>query len=147
MFKIATDASYFEALINKNHENHDLAHEIGIRIKDNPKIYISLEEYSKIIDTFNYCDEKIRKKIRNIIMNNTTIFIPKKENINNAQKYYYTYPDKLSYLDCIIIDYYLKNDIHHIISFDNKWDNIDRIKRVHSIEKANNKIYFPKWYW
>lgn len=146
MLKIAMDATYLEALIYNKHEKHDFAHRMGHEILDNFRICLPIEEYSKIFDSFKYCDEQIQHEIREVILNNVTIFSPDKNNMVDALSYFNHLKDKLSYYDCILLDYCKKHDIHYIISFDEKWDNIERIKRIYSINKTNNRIYFPKWY-
>ena len=142
MFKMAIDASYLVPLIDESHEKHKLAHKMVSGILDSYRLCIPIEEYGKVFDTFRNCDPETKKKIREGLMENLTIIAPKNDHVINALNTFNYYDHKISYSDCIILEYLKEREINYIISFDDKWDMVDEIKRVYGL-KNRNRLYFP----
>ena len=142
MLKIAMDASYLEALIEKKHEKHKLADKLAQGIRDSYRICIPIEEYSKVFDTFSDCIPDTKEKIRKVLVENATLFSPNKQNIIDALDIYGIYKNKISYFDCALIESFKEREIQYIISFDEKWDNVEEVKMANKV-LTNGKIYFP----
>ena len=137
------DASFLEALLKKDHEKHEIAHQIVLGILDNYRICVSMEEYAKVFDIFKEYEIDFKDKIRRTLVENVTIFSPEKKQVVSALKIFNDYHQRLSYSDCIVVEYFKENDIHHIISFDDKWDYTDEVKRVKGINN-HGLINIPK---
>lgn len=143
MFKIAMDSTYIIALINKKDKNHKLASCMAHAIRSHYGLYIPFESYSHIMDYTKDCNNNIKERIKSVLYWNTNILFPKRDNLIKASNTYEQQKNNLSFQDCILLESMKDRGIRFIISFDEKWKNVDGIKRVSAVND-NQRLYFPK---
>ena len=139
MNKILLDYSALKALLVKEDPNNEL---IIKMIKNIDNIYTFYVPYHIFIKSMNLCkeyDSKIKDEIYFILNNATRIHHLTNMDVYNRSLRRYIKYDKLSYDDCLTIEFMKDKEIRHILSFNENLDNVKDINRVYSFSRNNKK--------
>lgn len=127
---IFVDASYVIALIVEKDQWHHDAINLLDRLKSEDKIITE----AMIIESLNLIGSchggKVGYLTFKYIMDNFNVF--KSDTLlEESIRYYLKYDGTLSLADCTAIHAMKENNIHEIFSFDDDFDKVDGILRVH----------------
>ncbi|MBE6502293.1 MAG: type II toxin-antitoxin system VapC family toxin [Methanobrevibacter thaueri] len=127
---IFVDASYIIALIIEKDQWHEDAIKLLDRLKSEDKIITE----AMIIESINLIGSchggKVGYMTFKYIKDNFTIF--KSETLlEESLRYYLKFDGTLSLADCTAIHAMKENQIYEILSFDDDFDKVDGILRVH----------------
>ena len=127
---IFVDASYIIALIIEKDQWHEDAIKLLDRLKSEDKIITE----AMIIESINLIGSchggKVGYMTFKYIKDNFTIF--KSETLlEESLRYYLKFDGTLSLADCTAIHTMKENQIYEILSFDDDFDKVDGILRVH----------------
>ncbi len=139
MLKILINYDFLEALIFEDNENHETANKIVNVIQKSHYLYIPchvLFTMMKKLDKYGH-DTNI-KFLENINMTTRIDYQNNKQIFQSAYELYES-NDSFSFLDCITIKYMKSKEIKHIISFNEKFDEIKSIKRLYKLDEYNPK--------
>ena len=139
MLKILINYDFLEALIFEDNENHETANKIVNVIQKSHYLYIPchvLFTMMKKLD--NYGHDTNIKFLENINMTTRIDYQNNKQIFQSAYELYES-NDSFSFLDCITIKYMKSKEIKHIISFNEKFDEIKSIKRLYKLDEYNPK--------
>ena len=127
---IFVDASYIIALIVEKDQWHEDAIKLLDKLKSEDKIITE----AMIIESINLIGSchggKVGYKTFKYIKDNFTIF--KSETLlEESLRYYLKFDGSLSLADCTAIHAMKENQIYEILSFDDDFDKVDGILRLH----------------
>ena len=135
MLKIILNYDFLEALIFKNHENHEKANKIVTAIRKDDYLYIPCHVLIAIMKKLgNYDYESNIRFLENINLTTRIDYVINKPIFSSANELFKS-NDSFSFLDCITIQYMNYKQFKYIISFDEKFDEINSIKRLYKIDE------------
>jgi len=129
---ILIDSNFFIALMNDRDKHHRRAKKLANEImKDKNKIVPLLMLSEAIESIAKRKDGEIANKLYNVIVDNFEVFYSEKKDIKEAMKLVLKYGGNLSLADCLAIYIMKEKKITNIFSFDDDFDNVNGIMRIH----------------
>ncbi|MDR3063044.1 MAG: PIN domain-containing protein [Methanobrevibacter sp.] len=129
---ILVDSNFFISLMNDKDQYHEKAKKLANDImKENNKIVHLLMVSEAIASIAKRKNGEIANKLYNVIVDNFEIYYPKKEDIEESMELVLKYGGNLSLADCLAIQIMKKRKIINIFSFDDDFDTVNGIIRIH----------------
>jgi predicted nucleic acid-binding protein len=118
--------------MNDKDQYHEKAKKLANDImKENNKIVHLLMVSEAIASIAKRKNGEIANKLYNVIVDNFEIYYPKKEDIEESMELVLKYGGNLSLADCLAIQIMKKRKIINIFSFDDDFDTVNGIIRIH----------------
>lgn len=146
MNKIILDYSFLKSLLLNNDERHELAEEIASKFHSDYTFYIPLNVFVKTMSLCDAYNDEIKETVLFTLFNLGRIqFITKKDIYTGCLKNY-TDISGISYSDCLTVEYMKEKEIHNIISFNERLDQIKGVNRIFGFDKYNkNRLNILKY--
>lgn len=128
---ILVDSNYLISLINNKDKNHKRAKQLASKVDKEEKIIPLLMVSEAVTSIGSRKKGKIAKLLYDTIIDNFEIHYPTPNEIETAMECVLKYDGTLALADCLAITIMKKREITEIISFDDDFDKIKGIIRVH----------------
>ncbi|MBR0471928.1 MAG: PIN domain-containing protein [Methanosphaera sp.] len=139
MLKIMINYDFLEALIFEENKNHETANKIANTIQKDHFLYIPCHVLFNIMKKLDKYDHETNIKFLENIQMTTRIDYQNNKQIFQSAYELYKSNNSLTLLDCITIKYMQSKQIKHIISFNQQFDKIKKIKRLYKLDEYNPK--------
>ena len=139
MLKIMINYDFLEALIFEENKNHETANKIANTIQKDHFLYIPCHVLFNIMKKLDKYDQETNIKFLENIQMTTRIDYQNNKQIFQSAYELYKSNNSLTLLDCITIKYMQSKQIKHIISFNQQFDKIKKIKRLYKLDEYNPK--------
>lgn len=130
---------FLEALIFEENKNHETANKIANTIQKDHFLYIPCHVLFNIMKKLDKYDQETNIKFLENIQMTTRIDYQNNKQIFQSAYELYKSNNSLTLLDCITIKYMQSKQIKHIISFNQQFDKIKKIKRLYKLDEYNPK--------
>ena len=128
------DHTLIEALFDQTNENHEQALSL-IYFLDQKQLYIT---YIELINVMNFCkeyDDETKKEIFRLITEIAKVLnIYDNETFRKVLRIYIRFNGEFDFSDCINIYYMNYRKFWNFVSFDDRYDNVDKVKRISDVE-------------
>jgi len=126
------DSNFFIGLMNDKDQHHEKAKELCNYVMNEKNKIVPLLMVSEAIASIGKKkDGEIATKLYNVILNDFEVYYPRKKDIEESMKIVLKYGGNLSLADCLAIHIMKERKITNIVSFDDDFDKVDGIVRVH----------------
>ncbi|MBE6494276.1 MAG: PIN domain-containing protein [Methanosphaera stadtmanae] len=119
------------ALLNDKDKNHVNAKQLAHRIDNEQKIIPLLMLSEAVTSIGSRKKGKIAKLLYDTLIDNFEIHYPTHNEIETAMQHVLKYDGTLSLADCLAVIVMSKRGITEIVSFDDDFDKVEGIIRVH----------------
>lgn len=128
------DHTLIEALFDQTHDNHEQALSL-IHFLDQKQLYITFSELIKVMNFCKEYDDKTKKEMFRLITEITTVLnIYENETFKKILRTYTRFNGEFDFSDCINIYYMNYRKFWNFVSFDDRYDNVDKVKRISDVE-------------
>jgi len=139
MLKIMVDDSFLKALIFEDHPKHTIASKMAEAIDDTEYLFIPCYVLNHVFDDIgNNPSQESKKFFDNICCSTRNIRLMSRESQKLAYEIFESHPP-LSYEESFTVALMQINDMRHIISFNEKYDNVKEIKRLYDVDEYSMK--------
>lgn len=128
---ILVDSNYMIALMNNKEKNHKRAVELASRVDNDEKIMPILMLSEAVTGIWSRKKGKDAKLLYDTLIDNFEIYLPTFNEINTAMQCVLKYGGTLALADCLAILIMKKRGITEIVSFDDDFDKVEGIVRIH----------------
>ncbi|WP_323736528.1 PIN domain-containing protein [Methanosphaera sp. ISO3-F5] len=128
---ILVDSNYMIALMNNKEKNHKRAVKLASRVDNDEKIMPILMLSEAVTSIGSRKKGKEAKLLYDTLIDNFEIYFPTLNEIDTAMQCVLKYDGTLALADCLAILIMKKRGITEIVSFDDDFDKVEGIVRIH----------------
>ena len=130
------DHTLIEALFDSTHEKHEQALSL-IYFLDQKQLYITYIELIKVMDLCKEYDDETKKEMFRLIIEITKVLnVYENETFKKILRIYTRFNGEFDFSDCINIYYMNYRKFWNLVSFDERYDKIDKVKRIYDVENG-----------
>ena len=137
---IMVDHTFFEALLLKDNANHELAVSL-ITYLDLVQLHITNMEYVRSMDACRNFDEKTKNEYFRLITEIVSVInIYDNKIYQKILEVYIKHGSRFTYSECVNIYYMKYRKITNIVSFNENYDSLENINRIHLADKNEKSL-------
>ena len=138
MSNLLIDHTFIEAILQKKHPQHEIAEKLSKHIGDNDRLYLPDFELVLLLDKISEYPEESKEIIR-MINEITRIDCFQSKNVYYKAFDEFKQHENLTFLNCLTKQYMKHKGLKYILSFNEKYDKIQEIKRIYKMDEINPK--------